>query len=277
MVGRHQVEALSMAHFEDLAGKTAILCGGATLIGAAVAVAFVSQGAHVVIADIDAGSGAALAEQLGRHALFVETDITSDAAIDACIAAALERFGRIDFLVNVATSYLDNGLATTRGDWLKALDIGLVGGAMFAQKLAPQLIANRGAIVNFSSVSAHRAQAGRFVYPAIKAAVAQLTRSQALEFAPHGVRVNAVAPGWTWSNVMVALSGDDRAKVDRVGGRFHMPGRIGDAEELAGAVLFLCSRAAAFMAGAEVPVDGGYLALGPEQAGNPIAELMQPE
>lgn len=265
-----------MTRYEELAGKTAVIPGGATLIGAEIALAFAEQGCNVVIADIDVAGGEAAAQRCGANAMFVETDVTDDSAIDRCIAQTLARFERIHFLINVATSYLDDGLATPRATWLKALDIGLVGGAMFAQKLRDQLAAHHGAIVNFSSISAHRAQAGRFVYPAIKAAVAQLTRSQALEFAPLGVRVNAVAPGWTWSNVISALSGDDRAKADRVGGPFHMPGRIADAEEIAGAVLFLCSSAARFVTGAELPVDGGYLALGPEQTGNPIAALMAP-
>lgn len=256
------------------AGRTAVLAGGATLIGRATAAAFVAAGGNVVIADIDAEGGAAAVNALGAGALFVATDVTEDAAIDACIAQAVGAFGGVDFLVNVTTSYIDDGLGTSRADWLRALDIALVGGAMFAQKAAPHLIARKGAIVNFSSISAHRAQPGRFVYPAAKAAIAQLTRSQALEFAPHGVRVNAVAPGWTWSNVMQALSGNDRARTDRIGGAFHMPGRIGDAEEVARVVLFLCSDAASFITGAELPVDGGYLALGPERADNAIAALM---
>lgn len=265
-----------MARYEDLAGRTALLAGGATLIGTELARAFVEQGCNVVIADIDVAGGQMAAEQLGRQTMFVETDVTSDAAIDACLSAARSRFGGVDFLVNITTSYLDDGLATSRENWLRALDIGLVGAAILAQKLRDDLVERKGAIVNFSSVSAHRAQAGRFVYPAIKAAVAQLTRSQALEFAPLGVRVNAVAPGWTWSNVLMALSGDDRAKVDAVGGPFHMFGRVADASEIAGAVLFLCSDASAFVTGSEMPVDGGYMAMGPEQGGNPIAALMAP-
>lgn len=265
-----------MARFDDLAGRTALLAGGATLIGKELARAFVEQGANVVIADIDVIGGEEVAARLGGQVLFVETDVTSDVAIAACLATAKARFGGIDFLVNVTTSYIDEGLATDRASWLRALDIGLVSGVMLAQMLKDELVERKGAIVNFSSVSAHRAQAGRFVYPAVKAAVAQLTRSQALEFAPHGVRVNAVAPGWTWSNVMMALSGDDRAKVERVAAPFHMPGRIADAAEIAGAVLFLCSQAAGFVTGSEVPVDGGYLALGPEQTGSPIAALLAP-
>lgn len=264
------MEAVSGRPFD---GRTAILAGGATLIGRATAAAFVEAGAQIVIADIDAEGGAAAVEQLGSRALFVRTDITADADIDHCLGRAVAAFGGVDFLINVTTSYIDDGLQTARADWLRALDISLVGAAVFAQKAAPHLIERKGAIVNFSSISAHRAQAGRFVYPAAKAAVAQLTRSQALEFALYGVRVNSVAPGWTWSNVIASLSGGDRAKADRVGAPFHMAGRIADAEEVARAVLFLCSDAASFMTGAELPVDGGYLALGPEQAGQAIGAL----
>lgn len=261
-----------MVRYDEFSGRTALLAGGATLIGRELAKAFAGQGANVIIADIDTEGGATAASESG--ALFVETDVTNDAALARCIATAMREFGRIDFLVNVTTTYLDNGIDTSREDWLKALDVGLVGAAMLAQMLRGELAANKGAIVNFSSVSAHRAQAGRFVYPVIKGAIAQLTRSQALEFAPLGVRVNAITPAWTWSNVMDAISGGDRKRVDDVGGAFHMPGRIADAAELTGAVLFLCSDQAAFVAGTELVVDGGYLAMGPERADSPIAALM---
>lgn len=249
----------------SIAGRTAIIAGGATLIGQAVAMAFAEAGGHVVIADIDQQGGAAAAA-LHPQIRFVPTDVTADEQIDACIAKAAELFGGVDYLVNVTTSYLDHGVATTRAEWLRSLDVSVVSGAMFVQKLRDQLIARRGAVVNLSSVSAHRAQAGRFVYPTAKSAVSQLTRSQALEFAPHGVRVNAVAPGWTWSNVISRMTEGDHAKADAMGAPFHMLGRIAGAEEVARAVLFLCSDAASFITGAEVPVDGGYLALSTERA-----------
>lgn len=258
----------------DLSGRSAILVGGSTLIGRATAAAFAAAGASVVIADIDeAGAQLAVAEGGGK-VRFVRTDVTSDADIDASIAATVAAHGGIDFVINVCTSYIDNGIETARADWLRALDISLVGGAVFVQKAAAHLAERKGAVVNFSSISAHRAQPGRFVYPAAKAAISQLTRSQALHFAPLGVRVNAVVPGWTWSDVMKGLSGDDRERTDRIGGAFHMLGRVGDAEEVARAVVFLCTPAASFVTGAELPVDGGYLALGPERSDNAIAALM---
>ncbi|MBC2660180.1 SDR family oxidoreductase [Novosphingobium flavum] len=264
-----------MASYPELAGRTALLAGGATLIGARLARAFAAHGCKVVIADIDAQGGQSAAAACGENTLFVATDVTSDASIDACLETTRARFGSADILVNITTSYLDDGLATSRETWLRALNIGLVGAAMLAQKMRDDLAAGQGTIVNFSSASAHRAQAGRFVYPAIKSAIAQLTRSQALEFAPLGVRVNAIAPGWTWSNVISTLSNGDRARADKVGGPFHMLGRIADPDELTGAVLFLCSDAARFITGAELPVDGGYLAMGPEQAGNAIGGLLE--
>lgn len=262
-----------MPRYDELQNRTALIAGGATLIGSELAKAFAAQGCNVVIGDIDTTRGKAAAAELADLGKFIETDVTDDAAIDRCIIDAKAAFGGVDFLVNVTTSYLDDGNATSRADWLKALDIGLVGAAMFGSKLTAELIRRRGAIVNFTSISAHRAQADRFVYPAIKAAVAQLTRSQALALAPSGVRVNAVAPGWTWSNVIKGMSGGDRARADGAAAPFHMLGRMADPEEVAGAVLFLCSDAARFVTGSELAVDGGYLAMGPEQGVNHIAAL----
>jgi NAD(P)-dependent dehydrogenase (short-subunit alcohol dehydrogenase family) len=130
-----------------------------------------------------------------------------------------------------------------------------------------------GAIVNFASISAKVAQTGRWLYPAGKAALVQLTRSMAMDFAGDGIRVNSVSPGWTWSNVMIALSGDDRAKTDRVAAPFHLPGRVGNPEEVAEIVVLLCSENASFVTGADYAVDGGYSAMGPEQASPAIPKL----
>src|SRR5690606_27356078 len=149
-------------------------------------------------------------------------------------------FGRVDFLVNVACTYLDNGAETTRADWLRALDVNLVGSVMLMQAARAELAKNRGAIVNFGSISARAAQTGRWVYPVSKAAILQLTRNQAMDLAADGIRVNAVSPGWTWSNIMDQLTGGNRAKTDGVAAPFHLMGRVGDPEEVASAVLFLC-------------------------------------
>jgi len=255
--------------------KVAIIPGGATKIGAAVVDRFVDAGAKVVIADISVEAGQALADRHGDNALFVETDLRDDQSVDALVAAAKKSFGRIDFIVNVACTYVDDGIESPRADWLEAFNVNVVGSVVLMQKAKDELAKNKGAIVNFGSISSRVAQTGRWLYPVSKAAILQLTRNQALDLAPEGIRVNAVSPGWTWSNVIEELSGGDRAKADSVAAPFHALGRCGDAEEVAGAVLFLCSEEASFITGTDIRIDGGYTAMGPEQAVSAIPLLME--
>jgi NAD(P)-dependent dehydrogenase (short-subunit alcohol dehydrogenase family) len=253
-----------------LKDKVAIVTGGATWIGAQVVRAFQEAGTRVMIADINAEGGQAVARELRQGVAFRATDITQDAQIEACVTETLERFGGIDFLVNAACTYVDQGLASSRQDWLDSYNVNVVGGVMMAKAVRPHMIARGGgAIINFSSVSAKVAQTGRWLYPATKAAILQVTRSQAMDLAPDKIRVNAVSPGWTWSRPMVEATGGDKAQIQAMAGKFHLPGRIGEAEEVAQAVLFLCSENASFITGADLAVDGGYTVMGPERAQPP--------
>ena len=259
-----------------LEGKTAVVTGGATLIGAAVVRAFRDEGTSVAVADIDVEGGERLAAELGGDVLFSATDIRDDAALERFVGATAERFGGIDFLVNLACSYVDEGFASPRADWLESLDVNVVSAVMAARAVHPHMVARGGgAIVNFASISSKVAQTGRWLYPVGKAALVRLTRNMAVDLARDNIRVNSVSPGWTWSKVMVELTGGDRAKTDRVAAPFHALGRVGDAEEVARVVCFLCSDDASFVTGADWAVDGGYSAMGPEQAEPAIPKLME--
>ncbi len=255
-----------------LEGKVAIVPGGATKIGQAIVDAFEAAGVKVMVADIDTEAGGALERE---GVAFCACDLRKDDDISALVAATKDRFGRIDFLVNVACSYLDNGAESTRAEWLESLDVNVVGSVILMQKARGELARNRGAIVNFGSISSRVAQTGRWLYPVAKAAILQLTRNQAMDLASQGIRVNAVSPGWIWSNIMDQLTNGDRARTDAVAAPFHLPGRVGDPAEVASAVLFLCSDEASFITGTDLRVDGGYTAMGPEQNVPAIPKLME--
>ncbi|OUM01930.1 SDR family oxidoreductase [Variovorax sp. JS1663] len=256
----------------DLRDRTVLITGGATLIGAGVARCFRDAGARVVLADIDAEGGQAVARDLGAD--FVATDLTRDEQIEACVDAVLTRHGRIDTLVNLACSYTDNGLASPRAEWQQALDVNLVSAVMMARAVVPHMqAAGGGAIVNFSSISSKVAQTGRWLYPVSKAALVQVTRSMAMDLAPMNIRVNSVSPGWTWSAVMDRLTGGDRARTNAVARPFHLLRRVGNPEEVGHVVVFLCSDKASFVTGADWAADGGYSAMGPESYEPAIPKL----
>jgi NAD(P)-dependent dehydrogenase (short-subunit alcohol dehydrogenase family) len=251
---------------EGINGRAAIVTGGGTSIGAEIVRAFAEAGANVSIADVAEAEGRSLAEQLKSKAIFCRTDLASDEDIAACVEQTCKAFGRIDFVVNAAGIYNDKGPDTTRQQWLETLNVNVVGGAITCQMARPHLRKTKGAIVNLGSISAKAAQKNRWSYPASKAAIHQLTRSQALDYAEDGIRVNTISPGWTWSGIMEKMVGaDNRKAVDGAAAAYHLIERTAHRREIADAVLFLCSDRASFITGADIPVDGGYSAMGPER------------
>lgn len=257
-------------------GKTAIVSGGATLIGTKVVEAFVNAGANVMICDIDEDGGNKAAEEFGNKVKFIKTDITQDTEIDCCIQATLDSWGGVDYLVNIACSYLDNGIASTREEWNTALNVNLVSGSIFVQKVAPHMEKRGGGgIVNFGSISAKMAQPDRMLYSAAKAGIIAKTRNEALALGPSNIRVNSVSPGWTWSNSIIAMTDNNREKAEQVAEPYHIIGRTVAPEEVGRTVVFLCSDAASGITGSDHPVDGGYMALGPEQKTDKIKLLSE--
>jgi hypothetical protein len=256
-----------MAKLAGLAGKTAIVTGGADSIGAAVTRGLHSAGVDTVIAARSADKGEALAAELGDRSLYHRTDIGQDDDLDNLVSATVEAFGGVDYVITVACVYDDAGAETSREQWQNTFNVNVIGGALLVQKALPWLKKSAGAaVVNFGSISARIAQANRWSYPVSKAAIHQLSRNQALDLAPFGIRVNTVSAGITWSVPVAGLMQGNREVADEVVKQYQPLGRLVEAEEVADAVVFLCSDNASFITGVDLPVDGGYSALGPEAA-----------
>ncbi len=251
-----------------LAGRVVIVTGATQGLGADMARTLAGHGALVALVGRGREAGLLVAGSIGESAQFFEADITDDAAIDRVIEAVLARWGRLDALVNNACSYDDNGLDSTRDQWLRTLNVNLVSAAMFTQKAAA-LMQQGAVIVNLGSTGGKFGAAGRAIYPASKAALLQITRNFAVTLGPRGIRVLSVSPAWTWSPSVASMSGNSTVVADAVGARFHPLGRVGRGEEIGQAVAFALSPDASWMTGADLPVDGGFSALGPDQGVSP--------
>ncbi|PHR59996.1 MAG: short-chain dehydrogenase [Robiginitomaculum sp.] len=250
---------------KNLAGKVAIITGGAASIGAAITTKLHEEGVSVVIAARSADKGEAIAKRLGKNALYVQTDITDDAQLDALIAATLQKFGKLDIVVNNACSYGDDGAATDRATWLDTLNVNAVSAAILGEKARPHLKKVKGNIVNIGSVSGKFPHIGRWVYPVAKATLHHLSKSQAVDYAVDNIRVNLVMLGHIWSYPFEGLTENNRPHADKVSSAYNLLGRVADASEVAEVVAFVASDSASYMTGGEIAVDGGYSAMGPEQ------------
>jgi NAD(P)-dependent dehydrogenase (short-subunit alcohol dehydrogenase family) len=251
----------------SFAGKVALITGGTSGIGRATAVAFAEQGANVVVAGRREAEGAEsvkLVEKTGGNGLFVRTDVAIEKEVEAMVARTVEYFGRLDFAFNNAGVAGEmgsgKGIANTNEVFNRIMDIN-VRGVFFSLKheIPAILRSGAGAIVNNASVAGLRAiVGGQPIYTASKFAVVGLTKSVALECAAKGVRVNAVCPAMIETDMIESLRRNDELRAKFVA--MHAVGRFGQAEEVAAAVLYLCSPGAAFITGTALPVDGGVLA-----------------
>ena len=247
-------------------GKVALVTGGGTGIGKAAALAFAQAGATVVIAGRTQATIEAVAAQIhaqGGAATWVPTDVTQAAAVAALVQGIVAQHGRLDYAFNNAGSGGRGGWLAEidEGDWDQTID-GYLKSVFLCMKheIAAMLAQGGGAIVNNSSVDGKRAFPWDPVYSAAKHGVLGLTKSAAVQYAAQGIRINAVCPGW----ILTPPTEDAIARDPQAEGRMlqHQPiGRLGRADEVAQAVIWLCSDAASLVTGTALDVDGGYLAV----------------
>jgi NAD(P)-dependent dehydrogenase (short-subunit alcohol dehydrogenase family) len=244
-------------------GKVALITGGTTGIGRATAVAFAERGANVVVAGRREAEGAetvALIQKAGSNGLFVRSDVAVESEIAALVAHTQEQFGRLDFAFNNAGVGGEGrgGIAATEEIYDRIMNIN-TRGVFFSMKhqIPAMLLSGGGAIVNNASVLGLRPSGGSVVYSASKAAVISLTKSVALEFAPKGIRVNAVCAAIIETDMTENMRSNEETRQDLL--KRHPVGRFGQSEEVASAVLYLCSPEAAFITGTALPIDGGFV------------------
>jgi len=254
--------------FEDLKDKVAVVTGGARGLGLQIARALAGQGVHVALLDVlpdVEDSARALGDDLGVRSIGVRADVTDDESVAAAFTRIGDALGTPTILVNAAgiTDWADS-VAVSRASWQRVLDINLTGTFLCCQALARACIAAErpGAIVNVSSMS------GRIVnvpqhqasYNVSKAGVDMLTKSLAVEWAPAGIRVNAIAPGYMLSDMTRQFT-DENPELARGWIQRIPAGRMGEPADLDGLVVLLCSDSSSYIVGQSVVIDGAYTAV----------------
>ncbi len=249
-----------MAPMSEFEGKVAIVTGAAGGVGGAVVRLLHERGASVVAEDIDPAV-AELATDDGR-VVAVEGDVADAATAQRAVDTALERFGQVDVLVNNAARFLMKGiLDTSDEEWDGLLSVNVRGVFVHSRAALPHLVQREtSAIVNLASISGLVGLPAQTAYCATKGAIVQITRQLAVEFAPQGVRVNAVAPGAIVTPFLLDALPPDPEPILADIAASHPLGRNSQPAEIAEVVAFLASDRAGFMTGAIVPVDGGYTA-----------------
>ncbi|MFI6940932.1 glucose 1-dehydrogenase [Streptomyces sp. NPDC050418] len=239
----------------SLDGRTVLITGAARGQGAEEARRCAEAGARVVVSDLLADEGREVAASLGDQGLFVRHDVTDAASWSTAVAAALDRFGRLDALVNNAALWRTASVEEeTRDNFERLLQVNLVGAFLGIQAVAPAMKeAGGGSVVNISSTAGLKGLPGHAAYGATKFALRGLTRSSALDLAPYRIRINSVHPGAIHTPMIAeATAGRDWSTVPL--------GRVGQPADVAELVVFLASEASSYMTGTELTVDGGQTA-----------------
>ena len=245
---------------QRLAGKVAIVTGGAKGMGAATVRLFVEHGAKVVIGDIAEQEGLALAEELGEAAVFCRMDVTSEADWDKAVALALE-FGPLNVLVNnAAVLHMASILDTTPEDFMRVVKVNQLSAFLgIRAAINPMKEAGGGSIINISSIDGLHSAPGLSAYSSTKWALRGLTRATAIELGQYGIRCNTVHPGGIFTEMGGKGLISEEDMNNSVYKEFPIP-RVGQPEEVANVTLFLATDEATYSTGSEFVADGGWFA-----------------
>lgn len=249
-----------------LSGQVALVTGGAAGIGRATALAFAAAGVKVVVADLDSAGGEGTVEairQAGGEALFIRCDVTRDAEVKALVEGCAAAYGRLDYAFNNAGIEIEQGKLAdgNEAEFDAIMAVNVKGVWLCMKHQIPLMLAQGGgAIVNTASVAGLGAAPKMSIYAASKHAVIGLTKSAAIEYAKKGIRVNAVCPAVIDTDMFRRAYEADPRKAE-FAAAMHPLGRVGRVEEIAAAVLYLCSDNAGFTTGIALPMDGGATAI----------------
>ena len=253
--------------------KVAIVTGGSSGIGRSIVEELSKEGASVAFSGIS-DVGITTAKELtdaGFNVLFCQGDMAKEDFCKSIIDQTLEKFDKVNYLVNNAFSFNAKGMEAKTEDWMRSYIVGPIGYARMVQNVVPAMKKQGGgAIVNMSSISAFQAQPNRWTYNSAKGAVNTMTKNMALDLASYNIRVNSVSPGWIWTREVYKaadIDGGGREKWDQIWGQYHMLERCGEPVECAGPTLFLLSDDASFITATDLPIDAGYQSMGPEGLG----------
>ena len=246
----------------DFAGRTALVTGGASGIGFAVARQLAELGAKIAIADIDIDAAQAAASRLpGAEVMVVQVDVRDPEDAANMVGAVVAKYGKLDILVHSAGVGIEKGfLETTAEEWQRLIDIDLSGTFYCAQAAARHMVDNGyGRIINLASTAGIRGGTGRTAYGAAKGGVITLTRVMAVELAAYGVTANALAPGAIETELVARMHSEETRRVYRAGIPLD---RYGTPDETAFCAVFLASEQAGYITGHILGIDGGFLAAG---------------
>jgi NAD(P)-dependent dehydrogenase (short-subunit alcohol dehydrogenase family) len=248
-----------------LNGRVALITGGGGEIGGAIARRFAAEGAAVAVADLRREPAEVVAKDIadaGGRSIAVRTNVAVEADTERAVRHTVEAFGKLTTLVNVAATVTPDGTVETLtlAQWNEALGVNLTGPFLMCKYAVPEIKkAGGGTIVNIASQLGQIGVPGRAPYSTSKAALIQFTKCLAGDHAKDGIRVNSLSPGGVDTERTVRRWGS-REAANRARGPFHLLGRTGRAEEIAAGAVFLASEESSFMTGADLLLDGGYLA-----------------